>query len=174
MKNWNGRIREFLGMAKWFTGLFLIILSIGFFSGIRFVDYTTNLRPQGIQESFLGNEELDEELDEEVDVMKYKKTKQEMLTTLHTHILSLSVIFFLSGILVLLAKAPPGLKKFLAFEPLISIILTFGGLYLMWDGLLWMKYVVIISGILMTICFMGSVLLVLWNLIRPSSVNSPK
>ena len=34
------------------------------------------------------------------EVMKFKKSEYEILNILHTHILSISVIFFLLGILV--------------------------------------------------------------------------
>ncbi|HCO86023.1 MAG TPA: hypothetical protein DIT95_21190, partial [Arenibacter sp.] len=89
-----------------------------------------------------------------------------MLTIIHTHILSMSLIFFLLGGLVWLAKLSHKLKMFLTIEPFLSVILTFGGIYLMWSGLLWMKYVVILSGILMTLTFSVAALLVLYQLCK--------
>lgn len=169
MTKWNGYIRTFPKPVKWFTGIFLVILSFGFSSGIKFVDFTTHITPQGIEESYLGNED-----NEEAEIMKYEKTQQEMLTMLHTHVMSLSLLFFITGSLVFLTKASLKLKRILAIEPLLSIIFTFGGIYLMWTGITWMKYVILISGILMTLCFTGGVLLVLWNLIqKPISNSSP-
>lgn len=161
MKNWNGYIRKFPTPVKWFTGLFLVTLSFGFSSGIKFVDHTTNITPQGIEESYLGNEG-----NENAEIMKYEKTQQEMLTMLHTHVMSLSLVFFITGILVFLSKANLKVKRILAIEPLCSIIFTFGGIYLMWGGITWMKYIVLISGIVMSICFTLGVLLILWNLIQ--------
>lgn len=161
MKNWNGFIQQFPKSAKWLTALFLVALSYGFFAGIQFVDHTTNFNPEGIEENYLGNEEA-----EEVEIMKYEKTQNEMLTMFHTHVMSLSMVFFLSGILVLMTDAPEKLKRTLAVEPLLSVFVTFGGIYWMWKGFLWLKYIVLISGILMTICFAAGVLLVLWNLAK--------
>lgn len=161
MNKWNGLIRQFPKPVKWFIGLFLIILSFGYSSGVKFVDHTTKITPQGIQENYQGNED-----NEEAEVMKYEKTQREMLSMLHTHVISLSLTFFISGFLVFLTKARSGLKKLLAIEPLFSIIFTFGGIYLVWVGISWMKYIVLLSGILMTICFSAGVLLILWNLIQ--------
>lgn len=161
MKDWNGLIQQFPTSAKWVIALFLIALSYGFFAGIRFVEHTTDFKPEGIEESYLGNEEV-----EEVEIMKYEKTQNEMLTMFHTHVMSLSMVFFLSGLLVLMTDAPKGLKKTLAIEPLVSVMVTFGGIYWMWKGLVWLKYIVLLSGILMTVCFGIGVLLVLWNLCK--------
>jgi len=44
-------------------------------------------------------------------------------------------------------------------EPFVSILLTFGGIYLVWLGYEWMKYIVIISGTAMTLVYVVSVLI---------------
>ncbi|MFD2432292.1 hypothetical protein ACFSO9_01315 [Mesonia maritima] len=51
-------------------------------------------------------------------------------------------------------------------EPLFSVLLTFGGIYFMWQGFHWMRYIVIFSGILMTLSFTLSVLLIFSQLIK--------
>jgi hypothetical protein len=113
------------------------------------------MTPDGMVENYMGNEE-----DEEAQEMKFKKSDHEMLTLLHTHVLSTSFIFFLLGGLLAFTSLPKKLKYFLMIEPFLSIILTFGGLYLLWNGLLWMKYIVMISGIVMTgVFYLGSLLL---------------
>ena len=91
------------------------------------------------------------------------------VTIVHTHILSMSLIFFLLGGLVWLTKAPKKLKLFLTIEPFLSIILTFGGIYLMWSGIDWFRYIVVFSGILMTITYTGSAILVLWQCMFPKT-----
>ncbi len=58
------------------------------------------------------------------------------------------------------------LKLFLLIEPFVSVILTFGGLYLLWKGMLWVKYIVVISGTLMTISFVLSTLIIMIQLVR--------
>jgi len=114
-----------------------------------------------MEENYLGNEEV-----EDAEIMKFKKSEREMLTIVHTHILSMSMIFFLLGALVWITKASKKLKLFLTVEPFFSVILTFGGIYLLWTGILWMKYVVMFSGFLMTATFLVSALLILTQLLR--------
>lgn len=157
----NGIIQTFPSGIKMFIAAFVLVLSIGFYTGLLFVNETSSSSPTGIEENYLGNEE-----DEDAPVMKFKKSEREMLTIVHTHILSMSFIFFLLGVLVWLTRLPKKLKLFLTVEPFLSVILTFGGIYFLWKGVLWMKYVVIFSGILMTVTFTLSALLVLFQLFK--------
>lgn len=138
---------------------FVLVLSVGYFTGLLFVRQTDSVSPDGIEENYLGNEEI-----EDAKVMKFEKGEREMLTILHTHILSISFIFFLLGGLVAITSLPKKLKGFLMIEPFVSIILTFGGIYFMWKGVVWMKYVVMISGSLMTIVYVIGASAVLFQL----------
>jgi uncharacterized membrane protein SpoIIM required for sporulation len=138
------------------TACFLVVLSVGFFTGIRFVGETDSTTPDGIIEHYNGNEQ-----DEDVMVMKFKKSAQEMLTIVHTHILSMSMLFFLTGFLLAQTPINERLKLFLIIEPFASILLTFGGLYLIWFGVDWFRYVVIFSGIAMTLAYSAAVFIIL-------------
>jgi hypothetical protein len=140
-------------------GVFLIVLSIGYFTGIVFVESTTNFSVNGIEETYLGNEQI-----EDAEIMKFKKSKRGIITLIHTHILSLSVIFFIVGLLLQTSTIKPKHKLFLSIEPFISLIVTFGGIYLLWSGVLWMKYVIIISGVLMTLSYTFSVIILMYQL----------
>lgn len=157
----NGLIFTLPKEIKLLIGAFIIVLSIGFYTGLLFVGETSSANPNGIEEQYLGNEQ-----DEDAEVMHFKKSEQEMLTLVHNHVLSMSIIFFLLGILVAITKLPKKLKLFLIVEPFFSIIFTFGGLYLLWKELLWMKYIVMISGILMTLTFTLAVFLILYQLLQ--------
>ncbi|MEO2059068.1 MAG: hypothetical protein ABGW76_03215 [Mesonia sp.] len=159
--NFNTTIAEFPKEVKLLIGAFLIVLSVGYFTGFRFVNETTENTPKGIQENYLGNEE-----DLEAEVMKFKKPKREMLTIIHTHILSMAVIFFILGGLVSLTNLKPWIKKALMIEPLLSVLFTFGGIYFMWLGWHFMRYIVMLSGILMTTSFVLSVLIVFFQLFK--------
>jgi hypothetical protein len=123
----NGLIQTFPKHIKIFIAAFVIVLSIGYFTGLLFVNQTNSMNPSGMEVSYLGNEEI-----EDVEVMVFKKGEREMLTVLHTHILSISFIFFLLGGLVAITSLPTKLKLFLMVEPFISIILVFGGIYFLW------------------------------------------
>lgn len=159
--NLNGLIFTLPKEIKLLIGAFIIVLSIGFYTGLLFVGETSSAKPNGIEEHYLGNED-----DENAEVMRFKKGDKEMLTLVHNHILSMSIIFFLVGLLVSITQLGKKIKLFLIIEPFISVILTFGGIYLLWTGILWMKYIVMISGFLMTLTFTVSVLIILKQLIK--------
>ena len=60
---------------------------------------------------------------------------------------------------------PSGLKAFLMIEPNVSLVVTFGGLWLLWLGHTWVKYVIMISGILMHLSLILLVVTLLWQLL---------
>lgn len=157
----NGLIHTFPKELKLLIAAFIVVLSVGFYTGLLFVGNTSATQPNGIEEQYLGNES-----NEAATVMKFKKSEQEMLTLVHNHILSMSIIFFLVGLILSTAQLHKKLKMFLIIEPFLSVILTFGGLYLLWSGLLWMKYIVMLSGILMTLTFTCSVMIILVQLLQ--------
>ena len=125
---------------------FVIVLNFGFFTGFNFVRVSTSLNAKGIEQNYLGNEE-----DEQSEVMQFKKSEKEILTLIHNHVLSLSMVFFIMAVLLYMTSTPQPMKSFLLFEPFISLILTFGGIYVMWLGLTWFTYVIMISGMAMVI-----------------------
>lgn len=148
---------------RFFLASFVLVLSVGFFTGLRFVGQTGSTQPAGIETNYLGNEE-----DEDAEVMIFKKSPREMLTIIHSHILSMSTVFLLLGILVWMTRLPVKLKMLLTIEPFFSVLFTFGGIYFLWQGALWWKYVVFCSGILMTLTFLAAAVLVLLELLRPN------
>lgn len=157
----NGLLHTFPKHIKLFIAAFVILLTVGYGSGLLFVGNTNSNNPNGMEENYLGNEE-----DENAEVMKFKKGEREMLTLLHTHVISISFIFFFIGGLVAMTSLPKKLKSFLMIEPFLSILLTFGGIYLLWKGILWMKYIVMLSGIVMTLVFVVSVISILFQLTK--------
>jgi len=157
----NGLIYTFSTQVKLFLAAFVVVLSIGFYTGLIFVGQTSTVHPDGIEENYLGNE-----FNQEALVMKFKKGSHEMLTIVHTHILSMSFIFFLLGAVLLTTSMPKKIKTFLLVEPFVSVVITFGGIYLLWLGYTWLKYLVIVSGILMTGSFVISSVVILVQLFR--------
>ncbi len=163
----NGLLLTLPTEVKTLIAVFIVVLSIGFYSGLLFVGQTQSHHPQGMEENYLGNE-----ADENAEVMKFKKSEHEMLNIIHSHILSMSLIFFLLGGILSLTKLNKKLKLFLMIEPFLSVLLTFGGIYLLWKDFLWMKYVVMVSGTLMTLSFTLSTLIILVQIFQkpPSKV----
>ena len=160
----NGLIFIIPNELKWLLSVFIIVLSIGFYSGLLFVSETSSANPNGIEEQYLGNE-----LDEDAKVMKFRKSEKEMLTLVHGHILSMSIIFFLVGMILSITKLNKKLKLFLMVEPFMSVLFTFGGIYFLWKGFNWMKYIVMFSGSLMTLTFTVSVIIILRQLLKCKS-----
>ncbi len=162
----NGLIYSFPKEIKLLFAAFIIVLSVGFYTGLLFVGETSSVNPKGIEEQYLGNED-----NEEATIMKFKKSDKEMLSIVHSHILSMSLIFFLIGLILSTTKLNYKIKLFLITEPFVSVILTFGGLYLLWKGVLWIKYIVMISGILMTLSYSVSVIIILKQLLLSKKTN---
>ena len=127
---------------------FVITLSFGYGTGMYYLTLTSGTQTQSIEENYLGNES-----DESAEIMKYKKPEKEVISIIHSHVISFSLIFLAIGGLLLMTSYSSRLKSVLVIEPFVSIILTFGGIWLMWKGLGWMKYVIIVSGMLMNLVF---------------------
>ncbi|HNP18536.1 MAG TPA: hypothetical protein PKL31_08895 [Fulvivirga sp.] len=140
---------------------FILALTFGYFSGFKFIVHTTDLNAQGISENYTGNE-----YDESANVLKFKRSEGEMLTTIHTHVLSFSLIFFCLGALLVTVPINIKLKYFLMVEPFVSTILTFGGIWLLWLGYDWVKYIVMVSGILITLSFTLSAVIIAYYCLK--------
>jgi len=156
----HGLIHQFPKEIQILIIAFISVLSIGFYGGLRFVNSTTAMQTSGIESHYLGNEN-----DEDAEIMQFKKSEREILTVVHNHILSLSIIFFLLSLLVSTTSLPKKLKYFLMIEPFFSIVFTFGGIYFLWSGILWFKYIIIISGVFMTLSFVGATLSIIYQLL---------
>ncbi|MDG1968040.1 MAG: hypothetical protein P8I30_01280 [Flavobacteriaceae bacterium] len=149
---------------KYFIGAFLILLSIGYFTGLAFVAQTDSTTPQGIEENYNGNEDEDAPK-----VLKFKKSSREMLTIIHTHVLSISMIFFMTGILLWCTEQRVLIKKILSIEPFVSVLVTFGGIYLVWLGYSFFSILIVISGTLMTLSYVLAILFIFNDLLKKPS-----
>ena len=140
--------------------LFFTVLNLtfGVSIGLYYVANTTQLSPAGTTEHFSGSE-----IDAEFDIPeKYPKPVSELLITTHNHIISLTLIFLvIGGIFYFNSSITGGLKTILIAEPFVSILTTFGGIWLIRFVHPAFSYLVIISGILMYGCYfiMAGVLL---------------
>lgn len=160
----KGLLHKISGKFRFFVICFVLLLNVGFFTGFNFVRVTTSLNATGIEQNYLGNEQ-----DEEAEEMYFKKSEKEILTLIHNHILSLSLIFFVLGVLLYMTNINESLKSLLMIEPFLSLLCTFGGIYVLWTGITWSKYLVMISGAAMVLS-----LLVMSILIIRSCIISKK
>ena len=152
----NGLIYSLPSELKNLVVPFILALSIGYFVSILLVDHTSSLSPTGIEENYLGNESQETQA-----IFKFKKSKYQIYNLIHSHIISMSIIFFITGLLLLIPDLNYYFKMFLIVEPFISILMTFGGIYLLWHGVIWMKYVIFISSSIMAIVFFISCYIIL-------------
>ena len=161
MNNTNITLKNLTGLWRNLLIAFVITLSFGYGTGMYYLTLTSGLQTKSIEENYLGNEG-----DEAALEMKFKKPEKEVVSIIHSHVISFSLIFLSIGGLFLLTSYSARLKSFLIIEPFVSIILTFGGIWLMWKGMGWMKYVIIISGTLMNLAYVVMSGLVLVTLVR--------
>jgi len=133
------------------VGTFVAVALIGFLVGAVFLEVTTHMTPEGVVTQYKGTSKAQMDQGGE---MKFAKPVKDMLITTHNHILGLSTLFAVMAFLYLHAGGEVNtIKMSIAVEPLASLILTFGGLWVV--RFLWAPfvYVVIASGTLMILCF---------------------
>ena len=140
--------------------VFLLALAFGYFSGLDMLKHTTDFKAEGIQENVLGNE-----FDEQADELHFKMSERELHGIIHSHVITLSLLFVVLSLMVYFTTLPAFFKSVLMIEPTLSLIVTFGGLWMMWHGITWVKYVIMISGILMHLSIVCMVLVLLKNLL---------
>ena len=157
--NWSFKLRDLPKELKLLILFFLFTMLFGYGASFMLVLDQTNLSPAGIEENYNGNEDNDE-----AGTMKFKKSKFEMLTTIHSHVFTLSVIFLITGIMAYFTGLPKKLRLFLITEPLISLIITFTSLIILWQGHQIIKYLAYLSGALMHGTFVITLLLLIREL----------
>ena len=156
----NSLVR-FPQLVKRFLIIFILVLSFGYGVGVYYISQTSGTTAISLQENYIGNDG-----DENAEEMKFKKPEKAILTLVHGHVISFALIFGAMGLLMLFSSYSKPTISFLAIEPLISTVTTFGGIWLIWYGVYWMKYVVMVSGTLMHLSFAIMAILLLLDLIR--------
>ncbi len=145
---------------KLFITFFLILLTAGYVIGIVLIDHKTSFRISDISEEYVGTPE-----DSEKEEIKYSKSPNEIYIFLHNHIISLTILFFLTGLIFYFSSiVSDNLKLILLIEPFIAIITTFGGIWLIWKVSPLFAWLVIVSGISMFACYFIMVFLILKEL----------
>ncbi|HZV13581.1 MAG TPA: hypothetical protein VFA55_10230, partial [Candidatus Kapabacteria bacterium] len=112
----------------------LIVMAIGYAHGLLFVYHTTGITPHGVEERYRGNQQqMQQNADPPQEEMKFEKSLPEMLNIIHTHIISMGTMFFITSIIFAFCSLVSGAwKKFLLVEPFIAILTSFGSMWLMW------------------------------------------
>jgi len=120
-------------LARWIT----IVQIVGYTTSLVFVWRTTRMVPAGVAARYRG-ESLEPGAEggggggEGGGPMQFPKSFSEMLTITHTHLLSMAVIFALSGIGVALCTWPPERwRRLLIAEPFGALLVSFAAMWLM-------------------------------------------
>ena len=109
----------------------LFVLTTGLGTGLIYLNYTTDYTPKGVIQRYNGTN-FEQEMDDFDIPENYPKPISEILITTHNHILGFSFIFFITGFIFYFNSIINGFwKSFLLIEPPISIVITFGSIWLM-------------------------------------------
>lgn len=153
----------------------MLTLSIGYMHAIGYVYLTTRMAPKGIEERYRGTEAQrsaaptpnvsseEAELSTKDTIarpnsvtgeMQYEKSLAEMLNIIHTHVLTMTFIFAISGLITLMTRSiPMGLRRFAIVEPFWGILATFGGIWATRFIHTAFSWLVSVSGALMAFAF---------------------
>lgn len=122
------RIHQFPEQLKKMIAALLLSLTFGVLIGLGFLYYTTSYSTKGAIERYNGSE-----VSEEFGIAEnYPKPISEIFITTHNHIIAFTLIFtVIAFIFYFSSLVNNGFKTFLLVEPFISIIISFGSLWLM-------------------------------------------
>lgn len=111
-------------LGRWIT----IVQLVGYTTSLVYVWHTTRLVPSGVSSRYRG--EAIDSLDS--GAMQFPKSFGEMLNITHTHILSMAVIFVLTGIgIALCDRLSERWRRFLIAEPFCALLVSFSAMWLM-------------------------------------------
>ena len=146
---------------KKMLSLYLVVLMIGTTLGLVYLYHHTGLTNEGTKTHYAG-EESDDEFSSNEGI-----SYGELLMTTHNHILSFSMIYLVLGVIFNFNTIITGkIKMFLMIEPFVSILLTFGGIWCVKYIHSSFGYIIILSGILMYLCFYAMSIVSLVNLLK--------
>jgi hypothetical protein len=111
-------------LGLWVT----LVQLVGYTTGLLYVRHTTGMTPPGVSEQYRGSDST--AVTEAA--MKFPKSYAEMLNITHTHLLSMLVIFVLSGAALALCERPSERwRQFLIIEPFAALLVSFSAMWLM-------------------------------------------
>ena len=120
---WKDVPTPFRTLGRWIT----IVQLVGYTTALVFVWHTTRLVPTGVAARYRGvNPDMTE------GAMQFPKSFGEMLTITHTHLLSMAVIFVLTGVgVALCVSVSERWKRILIVEPFCALLVSFSAMWLM-------------------------------------------
>ena len=145
---------------------FLIVLSIGVSMAMVYIYLTTSMTIDGTETRYAGDN-IPEDFDPDIDVLENSpKSFLELVSHAHSHIVSFSFIFFLTALIFEKNSIVKGKwKLILMIEAFISILITFGGFFLIRFIDRGFSYLVITSSSIMYLSYYIMVAVCLYELI---------
>lgn len=153
----NVRLRALPQYARAPIVAFVLVGLVGYAAGLVFVSYNTGMQPAGISDHYYGNEED----------LKFGKSAAEMLNIVHSHLLGMGVLFFAIAVLYTMTDCAPRWKSFWATETILSLLSTFGSLWLIAIGQRWAVWIIYPSSILMVVGYLYMSVVVIWSCATP-------
>ena len=143
---------------------YLVTLGIGFSLGVLYVYLNSEFSSSGMIEQYVGNNDDW--------APKLPKTLQDLVSHTHEHITMFAIIFLSLGLIFLYNNTIKGFwKRFLMLEPFLSIIITFGGFFVIRYMATSFSYIIVISSLIMYICFYIMLFVCLYELIVLNKKN---
>jgi hypothetical protein len=125
---WRQMPPLFRALALWAT----IVQVVGYTTGLVFIHHTTGMTPPGVAEQYRGNDTTAASAAASDAAMKFPKSYPEMLNITHTHLLSMAVIFIVSGLAFALCQRPSlRWRRILVIEPFVALLVSFTSMWLM-------------------------------------------
>jgi hypothetical protein len=147
-------------LGRWIT----VVQMVGYTTSLVYVWHTTRLIPSGVVDHYRGADP-----GRAGGAMQFPKSFGEMLTITHTHLLSMAVIFTLSGLGVTLCSSiGQRWKRVLVTEPFIALLVSFSAMWLMRYADPRFAWLLEISSALMAVTFYIQTALILRDLRRPA------
>ena len=110
-------------LARWIT----IVQLVGYTTSLVFIHHTTGMTPSGVATRYRGAD-----ADTSDTAMQFPKSLAEMFTITHTHLLSMAVIFVISGLALALCTRPEERwRRLLIAEPFVALLVSFAAMWLM-------------------------------------------
>jgi ABC-type uncharacterized transport system permease subunit len=105
-----------------------VVQIVGYTTSLIFVWHTTRMVPAGVAGHYRGAA-VDSMA---MEAMQFPKSFAEMLTVTHTHLLSMAVIFVITGLgIALCARLSERWRWFLIVEPFAALLVSFAAMWLM-------------------------------------------
>lgn len=146
---------------KLYLSAVILTISIGVLTGLIYLYTTTNFSSGGTVQRISGSSESNDFSIPD----NYPKSVSELLITTHNHIIGFSFIFLIvSGMFYFNSIVIGFWKFFLMIEPLISIVLTFGSIWLIRFVSTDFIYIAIVSSSLLHISLFMMIAIILYEL----------